>query len=213
MGLICDKCVNLGLGFYSTNIQPHEYIEGRRNAAIWIIGLNPKGEIGREETRTVEEFENFSPQSHPYFKDFSKVSQKLYTNFNSNNSRVAHTDLIKCFSKSFPPIIHKDGQETIADTESLIRNCSEHLIQQLHQYKPKVIICNGSPVSWEVLKMFPPKTEENWNTITSYQTSLKDTGHKFWVVLSGYIGRIDDRNKRRLGKEIEQILHDEKIEL
>ena len=213
MNLTCSKCSEFGLGFYATHIKPTDYIEGKRNADIWIIGLNPKGEVGNEEKRTVADFENFSPQSHSYFKDFSKVSSKLYNSFNSSNSRVAHTDLIKCFSQSFPPIVSKDGQQSVVDTEPLIKNCSEHLIQQLTEHKPKMIICNGSPVSWEILKMFPPPTNESWNTITSYQATLKDTDHKFWIVLSGFIGRIDDRNKRRLGKEIEQILTSLKIEL
>lgn len=204
MSLTCSKCSEFGLVFNATHIKPTDYIEGKRNADIWIIGLNPKGEVGNEEKRTVTDFENFSPESHSYFKDFSKVSAKLYNSFKSSNSRVAHTDLIKCFSPSFPPVV---------STASLIKNCGEHLIQQLTEHKPKVIICNGSPVSWEILKMFPPPTNENWNTITSYQTTLKNTDHKFWIVLSGFIGRIDDRNKRRLGKEIEQIITDLNIEL
>jgi uracil-DNA glycosylase len=218
MSLTCDKCLKHGLGFYSTYITPVDYIEGKRNSDIWIIGLNPKGEIKNSENpeqRTIKDFENFRPTSHSYFKDFNKVSQNLYNNFNSIDSRVAHTDLVKCFSQSFPPVVIKDGQQTIIDISQVIENCKGHLMSQIKQFKPKLILCNGSPVSREILKMFPPLTEENWNTITSYQTSYNfdNIEHKFWIVLSGFIGRIDDRNKRRLGKEIEHILEQENIRL
>jgi uracil-DNA glycosylase len=211
--LACDKCAKHGLGFYATHISPADYIEGRHDADVWIIGLNPKGDIGVEEKRTIQDFDNFSPSSHSYFKDFSKVSRKLYDNFNSANSRVAHTDLIKCFSPSFPPVVQQNGQQKIPNVELVIKNCIEHLMEQLRRHTPKIIICNGSPVSREILKVFPPPATENWNTITSYQADLPGTDHKFWIVLSGFIGRIDDRNKRRLGMEIEQILTQEKIEL
>lgn len=219
MNLTCNKCSEFGLSFRATHIKPTDYLEGERNADIWIIGLNPKGEIDHLEERTIEEFEKFRPNSsdrnHSYFNDFSKVSAKLYANFtDEKKSRIAHTDLIKCFSPSFPPDIKgPDGQQKKVNIESVIQNCSKHLIRQLIEFKPKVIICNGSPVSREILKIFPPETNENLNTITSYQTTLKDTDHKFWIVLSGFIGRIDDRNKRRLGKEIESILSELKIEL
>lgn len=213
MRIACDKCAQERLRFYATHIDPIDYIEGKRDAIVWIIGLNPKGDVGNEEKRTAEEFDNFNPDSHSYFKDFSKVSRKLYDSFKSANSKVAHTDLIKCFSPSFPPLVQDNGQQKIVDVESVIKNCVVHLMEQLHRYQPKIIICNGSPVSWEILKIFPPPTTENWNTITSYQADLPGTSHKFWIVLSGFIGRIDDRNKRRLGIEIEQILQKEGIEL
>lgn len=219
MNLTCNECSEFGLGFHATHIKPIDYLEGERSADIWIIGLNPKKAVGHVEKRTIKDFEKFRPNSsdkdHSYFHDFNKVSAKLYANVQSEKeSRVAHTDLVKCFSPSFPPFIEgKDGQQKKVNTKPIIRNCSKHLIQQLSEFKPKVIICNGSPVSLEILKMFPPETNESWNTITSYQTTLKKTNHKFWIVLSGFIGRIDDRNKRRLGKEIESILLDLKIEL
>lgn len=64
-------------------------------------------------------------------------------------------------------------------------------------------ICNGSKVCWEIIKLFPPEKETNLK-LTSYKTQMKlDKGnHKFWIVLSGFIGRISDQNKRRFGKEI-----------
>ena len=101
MNLTCSKCLNLGLGFYSETINPVEFIEGNPNADVWIIGLNPKNEIGHIEKRTKTDFKNFSPNSHPYFYDFRKVSKKLYKNWIGENSRIAHTDLVKCFSNSF----------------------------------------------------------------------------------------------------------------
>ncbi|MGB6037489.1 MAG: hypothetical protein WBG42_14535, partial [Cryomorphaceae bacterium] len=97
MNPICTKCQTHGLSFYANHIKPHQYIEGNPNADIWIIGLNPKNEIGTVETRTLQDFKDFDPDCHPYFSDFKKVSPKLYQNWKSNNSAIAHTDLVKCF--------------------------------------------------------------------------------------------------------------------
>lgn len=216
MKLTCDKCIKFGLGFYSTNIQPHEYIEGKKNADIWIIGLNPKDEIGKIEKRTLIDFENFDPDCHPYFHDFKKVSSLLYNNWKSQNSRIAHTDLVKCFSPSFPPKLYENNKKIKSDL--IIDNCVPHLKLQLKQNKPKLIICNGTDVCWQMIKLFPPKLneDESLRNITSYKASINfgnNIPHSFWIILSGFIGRIDDRNKRRVGKEIEEILSKENIVL
>ena len=226
MPVTCDRCNAYGLNFYSVNnIFPEDYIEGKSSSEIWIVGLNPKGEMHSEsnqEERVKEDFEKFRPdnsnKNHSYFHDFQKVSEKLYKNFqHPDESNVAHTDLVKCFSKSFPPVIEKEGIQSIVDTGVIIRNCNVHLINQIKRHKPKLIICNGSPVNWEILKAFNPKnTNESWEQLTSYETSIildNGTEHKFWVVLSGFIGRIDNRNKRRLGKEIEEIIQRLNIKL
>ena len=211
----CDKCKSFGLEFHSTTISPHEFFEGKKDADIWIIGLNPKGDIGKLETRTQKEFEDFNPDCHPYFKDFKKVSQKLYAYWKSSNSRVAHTDLVKCYSNSFPPKIKIGDKEKEVKVDKLVDNCKVHLIKQILDGKPKLIICNGSTVCEEMIRMFPPLVKtESIETLTSYKTELKignEDSHKFWIVLSGFIGRVDDRNKRRFGLEIEQILQKENI--
>ncbi|MDG1329014.1 MAG: uracil-DNA glycosylase family protein [Flavobacteriaceae bacterium] len=217
MNATCSKCLNLGLEFYSNNISPVEYIEGNPNADIWIIGLNPKNEIGHVEERTKEDFKKFSPNSHPYFYDFKKVSNKLYDNWLGENNRIAHTDLVKCFSNSFPPEINIDGKLKKLNKKEIIKNCSEHLYSQIQNSKPKVIICNGAPVSWEMVYLFPPKIENvDIKSLTSYKTDVhfkNGETHQFWIVLSGFIGRIDDWSKRRLGKEIEEIFEKEEIKL
>jgi uracil-DNA glycosylase len=215
MKLVCNKCREHGLGFYAEHIQPHEYIEGNPNADIWIIGLNPKNEIGTVEARTLKQFQDFDPDCHPYFSDFAKVSGKLYLNWQSENSNIAHTDLVKCFSNSFPPAhnANRKGKKIIVD--HVVNNCSEHLQNQIRIGKPKLLICNGSMVCREIMRLFPPQMENyDPKTLTSYQVSQNiGFDHHFWIVLSGFIGRIDDRNKMRLGKEIEGILEREGIEL
>lgn len=211
---VCNKCQKFGLGFYSKHIEPHQYIEGNPGADIWIIGLNPKSEVGTVEGRTGSEFENFDPDCHPYFSDFKKVSGKLYQNWKSEISIVAHTDLVKCFSKSFPPKGKTKGNQGQTKTDQIVNNCSEFLRKQIQIGTPKVLICNGSSVCWEMMRLFPPKLKDyNPKTLTAYQASqnIEGTDHNFWIVLSGFIGRIDDRNKRRLGREIEEILEKEQI--
>lgn len=212
----CNKCQNLGLSFYAKHINPSEYIEGNPKAIIWIVGLNPKGDIGCVEERDKVEMLNFDPDSSSYFKDFRKVSSTLYNNWKSNDSKIAHTDLVKCFSNSFPPIIKENGSEKKIKTEHIVNNCSIYLQDQIKFGKPKILICNGSSVCQEIIRLFPPDDSHiDSNTITSYKTSQNMNGeiHSFWIILSGFIGRIDDRNKRRLGMELENILQIENIVL
>jgi len=214
MNPICTKCQSHGLSFYANHIKPHQFIEGNPNADIWIIGLNPKNEIGTVENRTSEELRDFDPDCHPYFSDFKKVSPKLYQNWKSEKSTIAHTDLIKCFSKTFPPK-HFEKENKI-NVDQVIDHCSEHLLNQIRTGKPRLLICNGSKVCWEIMRLFPPPMENyDPKTLTSYRASQNIDGidYPFWVVLSGFIGRIDDRNKRRLGMEVEGILKREGIEL
>lgn len=217
MNTACSKCANLGLRFYSESICPEQYIEGNPKADVWIIGLNPKSNIGHIEKRSEEDLKAFSPNSHPYFSDFKKVSNQLYENWLGSNSKIAHTDLVKCFSNSFPPKITVNGKEKKLNKKEIIENCSEHLYNQIQSGKPKVIICNGSPVSWEMVHLFPPKQENpDIKSLTSYKTDVQFKNgetHQFWIVLSGFIGRIDDWNKRRLGKEVEGILKQVQIKL
>ena len=216
MNVVCNKCEKYGLVFRATNILPVNYIEGNPNSKIWIIGLNPKGAIGNVESRTLSEFEILDPDCHSYFKDFKKVSSALYSNWKSEKSTIAHTDLIKCFSPSFPPIVKIDNIDKQVKIDVIIKNCKDHLRLQLINGRPKVVICNGSQVCEEILKLFPPQNIEEWHKLTSYSASINldnNIEHKFRIVLSGYIGRIDDRNKRRLGLEIEQIIKEEGIEL
>ncbi|MGB6034670.1 MAG: hypothetical protein WBG42_00280, partial [Cryomorphaceae bacterium] len=107
-----------------------------------------------------------------------------------------------------------NGQRTKLD--EIVNNCSEHLLNQLIAGKPKLLICNGSTVCWEIMRLFPPHLENHDpKTLTSYRASqtIDGSDHHFWIVLSGFIGRIDDRNKRRLGMEVEEILEREGIEL
>ncbi len=205
----CDRCAKFGLCYQTTsNSTPEDYIWGNPFAEVWIIGLNPKlGSAPQIITETKQDFANFKPEnSHPYFDDFKKVSSILYNNFQNSNN-VAHTDLLKCASENFPPTKKRKDNETI------IANCFYYLEQQIDTYKPKVIICNGSPVSWEFFKKFNPPTQNSWKEITSYKTTRESGKHNFWIIASGFIGRIDDWSKRRLGIEIEKICADENIQL
>ena len=153
-------------------------------------------------------------KQNSYFYDFNKVSPKLYKNWESKESIVAHTDIVKCFSNSFPPQTLDGKVLNRKSVETIVQNCQEHLLIQIQTYKPKIIICNGSIVCSEMIKLFPPNKDEDIKDITSYVATYETEEGKpytFRIVLSGFIGRIDDRSKRRLGKEIEKIIEEEKI--
>lgn len=211
MNVRCFKCSALGLSFLAEHIEPINYIEGNPSSKIWIIGLNPKAEIGSIEKRNIEDLAKFSPESHAYFKDFKKVSTKLYNNWNSKKSIIAHTDIVKCASNSFPP----NGKKS--DEKEIVSNCEKYLFEQILLHKPNVIICNGITVCNKIISKFPPPPKENDSEsdtkLTSYKYKDEKQDYSFWVILSGFIGRIDDVNKRRIGKEIEDILDLEAINL
>lgn len=213
--IICNACSQFGLNFENSYLaSPADYIEGNLSAKIWIIGLNPKTEPGIPFDPSYEDLRNFHPSKHSYFKDFKKVSKQLYSNWESKNSIVAHTDLVKCGSSNFPPTDPLTGKSlTSKATNSIIINCFAHLKAQLLAHKPEVLICNGSFTSETLFRFFKPndKNITNSKSIGSYTSTFE--GHTFTIVLSGFIGRIDDWSKRRLGIEIEHIIADRLITL
>ena len=81
----------------------------------------------------------------------------------------------------------------------------EHLVK-IGFVQPKqhtIIICNGSEVSAEIKRLLPPPNGTPANA-TSYHHKTNE--RSVVVVLSGFIGRIDNYSKRRLGQEIDLFL-------
>lgn len=118
-------------------------------------------------------------QVHPYFNDFKKVSPMLYELLGVENG-AAHTDIIKCSSNSFPIKGMKKK-----DISAVVNNCTGYFVEQLRQWRPKLIICNGSLVCKLVKQLIKPKTP-----IGKYDTSYigEFEGNKIYVILSGFIG-------------------------
>lgn len=207
---LCSKCSKFGLNYKNSYLNsPTDYIEGNLNAKIWIIGLNPRTEPGIPFDLSFDDLRNFNPNKHSYFKDFKKVSNRLYANWESENALVAHTDLVKCGSSNFPPENPNTSKTlTPKETNTVISNCFEHLKSQILTYKPLMLICNGSFTAETLFKFFQPDnpTITSSKAVGSYESTYE--GHTFTIVLSGFIGRIDDWSKRRLGLEIEKILEE-----
>ena len=194
----CDKCKDVGLEFHRA-YKPAEFIEGKPSSDIWIVGLNPAAETGwTDQGRTTDElskaFDDLD-NVHPYFKNFRKVSPTLFGMF-GKESGVAHTDIVKCSSKCWPPKTAKGKK-----ARTVIQNCKQYLFEQIESYQPKMIICNGAPVSHQINEILPV---DKWLTETAYQSTI--FGQNIVVVLSGFIGRMDNFSKRRLGYEIESLL-------
>ena len=194
----CDLCKEVGLEF-SRPYRPEEFLEGKSSSDIWIVGLNPAAEIGwADSTRTAADLANaFDDTSkiHGYFKDFSKVSPRLFELFGKENG-VAHTDIVKCSSKGWPPESAKGKK-----AQFVIQNCKQYLFAQIQAHQPKMIICNGAPVSHQIKELLPVEEQV---TETAYRSTIQK--QEIIVVLSGFIGRIDDWSKKRLGYEIESLL-------
>ncbi len=188
----CKKCTSLCPEFnFHRNYSPEDYIEGNPYSKIWIVGINPKKE--GKDYRTKKELRNYfsSNDVHPYFNDFKKVSKKLYELL-MKKDKVAHIDIIKCSTTSFPP------KGIGKNLKKVISNCLVYIKKQIEIYHPRLIICNGTPASKVVKSIIPP----------SYKTSDKKTSYfnsnkGIEVILSGFIGRIDDYSKIRLGKEVD----------
>ena len=193
---ICNRCENNSLTFKSPHYSPEEYFEGNPKAKVWIIGLNPKLDNKDPHTKKTkkqlrEYFKyNNGKTIHSYFKAFTKVSEQLFDMFEKDEA--AHTDIVKCATNSFNV------------GKAVIKNCQPYLIEQIKKYQPDLIICNGAAVCETIKSIVKPKKELN-GLETSYVGSIDN--YKVRVVLSGFIGRIDNYARRRLGKEIEQYLN------
>jgi uracil-DNA glycosylase len=193
----CHRCKDHGLQF-RRKYGVAEFLEGYPDSPIWIIGLNPARQRESEDERSLEQLQNtFFDESRkvPYFQDFERVSSWLFSVLGTRRG-AAHTDLIKCFGKSWPP---KEFSRNAA--KQVISNCKPFLQQQVSRYKPSLIVCNGADVCTWVLNAIPPIEPRDRGT--SYRGLID--GSDVWVVLSGFIGRLDNYARARLGEEIERV--------
>lgn len=192
----CRNCEQYGLRFQRA-YGPEEFIEGHRESKVWIIGLNPAVDpkwVDLRTTRQLQEYFDDHSTVHSYFFDFRTVSARVFSAFGKSGG-TAHTDLVKCSSKGWPP-----PGTTGRDRKQIIKNCEAYLISQLREFKPAMIICNGAEVSTAVKTMLPPPSDTPL-TATSYFSDIE--AHRVCIVLSGFVGRLDNYAKRRLGREIE----------
>lgn len=191
----CHKCKQYGLGF-NRKYSPSQFLEGKINSPVWIIGLNPKGSPDKVDLHSADELQNsLDGEIHSYFNDFMTVSRGLY-NLLGKDKGVAHTDIVKCYSNKFPPA----GCNS-KDMNVIVDNCRDYLENQIRKFTPKIIICNGAPVCKVIRSIIPPP---KGNNITSYIGNIH--GGEVVVILSGFVGRIDNYAKWRLGKEIESYM-------
>jgi len=190
----CSKCKTYHLK-YERKYKPSDFWAGKRDSLILIVGLNPKGGLDKNSKIGIKELENYFDRNiHHYFRKFNKVSEKLYSLFGKEKG-VAHTDIVKCSSSRFPPKNCKRKEAQI-----IINNCKGYLEKQIKKWRPKIVICNGSSVSRIMKRIINPRI----NYVTSYIGNFG--GSEIAVILSGFIGRIDNYAKLRLGKEIESYM-------
>lgn len=192
----CDKCQKFGLRF-QRQYRPEEYVEGDPRSPVWIIGLNPKKEVGWQDSgRTIDNLKDyFSGRVHSYFRNFREVSERLHNSLGQPGG-TAHTDIVKCSSMNWPPSKDKKAGPAI------VENCTPYLRQQIDQFKPRMIVCNGADVCRAITRVLPPERELAPGA-TGYFSSSVD--YRVCVVLSGFIGRIDNYARRRLGADIDRL--------
>lgn len=192
----CDRCATHNVRFCRT-YKPEDFIEGDPYSPIWIIGINPAESGDWPDGRSTHDLaQSFSENAKKtgYFRDFRVVSPRLFERLGIAHG-VAHTDLVKCSSPSWPPA---DVRSRAAS--EIVTNCSGYLEEQIRRFRPKMLICNGSAVCEYIRDIIKPS--DATELTTSYVGKIDE--HSITVVLSGFIGRIDNHSRRRLGREIEE---------
>jgi hypothetical protein len=190
----CSLCANLGLRF-CRGYSPAEFVVGDPYSEVWVIGLNPKSGDRINDLETPEKLHAYFSDGgtvHPYFRDIRSVSEHLHGMLGKKNG-VAHTDLVKCHSSKWPPAGRKNGNE-------IVQNCSGYLKEQIRKYQPRILFCNGVDVCRFIREALPVEEDHE----TYYRAVVGD--RDVFVVLSGFVGRIDNYSRRRLGVEIERLL-------
>ena len=193
----CNRCKQYGM-YFERQYSPSEYFEGDLNSDIWIVGINPAGDPGRNDGRSLDELRHYFDEMqmvHSYFKSFEHVSPHIYNSFGKEGG-VGHTDIVKCYSNKFPP----DG--SAHSGRAIVENCMPYFREQLSRHCPKMIICNGTSVCKTITKAVP---KIGGRALDTYYFGNVN-GKTVIVVLSGFIGRIDNYSRRRLGLEIEELL-------
>jgi uracil-DNA glycosylase len=174
------------------------YGENDPSKPIWIVGLNPK--LNKDGTHhPVEATETFQAyidhqltyfggdkELHPYYRRFQHIFGSNWREIIRDN--VFHTDIVKCPSVTF------GKKETKA-----IPICKEFLQKQITLNTPKIIFCNGrNIVNWFEDKYEGEIQLNYWRT----GGELKINGQIVHLIYSGFINRIDNIAKRRIGKEV-----------
>ena len=208
----CRKCEKYGLSFLR-HYKPTEYAEGNPESDIWLIGLNPKGDRSTKDKRTTSQLRAYFMQDaiDSTFESFIGVSERLYMRMRSAGKGVCHTDLFKCYSEGS---VWKVREEWVNNVREICENCSEHLSAQIdrHSSSIKMILCNGTKVVSAVKKTLIACGFVRVNDQFTSAEYARDDLHLF-VINSGFIGRIDNFAKRRLGMEIEQIAEKAGVQL
>lgn len=141
--------------------KPMDYIEGNKDADIWIVGLNPKLKGKKDDTEVFVLEENqlwdrdstdlikdLTAGTHSYFTSFKRVSHILWEKRINNKEYIAnfaHTDLVCCSTPSFPS---KGGKKKI------INHCKGYLVEKIKEHQPKLIIGHGIDSCVELVKSF-----------------------------------------------------------
>lgn len=194
----CNKCQNETGMYFQRQYLPVDYFHGKLNSKVLIIGINPHGKIGENDrNETKNKLANFSPDNS-YFADFKKVSKRIFDYLGKETGAI-HTDLVKCFSPNYWSLSKSSKAKIIA-------NCGGYLYEQIKIIEPKIIICNGSDVTSYVGQIIPVKDGNDFQTFY-----IGDFVNNPYVFRSGFIGRIDNYAKKRLGNEIEKILNENNL--
>lgn len=130
---------------------PIECLWGKYSSKILYVGVNPFSErIGGNNHFSSEILRN-GPSKNSYFGTIHHWYPPLYEEIGKENG-VAFTDLIKCYSPTFP-----FKRMKVSDYDIVFRNCRIHLDQQIRQMARqnlKLVIVSGIHPCWHLLDMY-----------------------------------------------------------
>ncbi|WP_431490263.1 hypothetical protein [Lewinella sp.] len=192
---MCNKAVKHDISselqgefVFQRQYSPEEYLWGLKSSKLLYIGVNPYSKkIGYNDTYSLSILEK-GPGLNSYFSVLKKWIPNLHDDIGLEGG-VAHTDLVRCYSSTFPLKWMK-----IKDFDLVFRNCRTYLrgqIEEMSKINLKFIIVSGRHPCWHVLDMFFPEIiEKNKIDLKVLQKELNGSQLNF-VFLRQFMGRND----------------------
>lgn len=191
----CETCKDLGVNRTPDKGLVPEFMVGNFKAKYWVVGLNPKLRKRKEgimDPNDSKKFESYFKRSYNFddfdYGYFKRIKDHVFLEDWEWGRVVAHVDLVKCASSEIDKSFEKAKD-----------NCCDYLERQIKLLKPKLIIANGIAVS----KWFKSRKEQK--KVTNASILLKFNGFETFVVLSGFIGRMDRCSMARLREDLKRI--------
>ena len=208
---------------FQRHYEPEEFIEGNPDSKIWIVSLNPfagkasenylePGAVSmNDDHRTklsllthYDHFKNWQEDPKAafrkpwqYYRSWKAASSLVIDGL--LNGTVAHLDIVKCYSETWPPKFSNSNQ--------VVENCQIYFRNQLSNSNVRILICAGRAVHEAIKSICSPPSSlgtVNKNPVTYVS---KVNGRDITIILTphmtGHRG-LTNQERREVGLEIEK---------